>query len=385
MNILYIAINTIKRNFRDKRSLFRSILMPILMIIVLGTALNSAFQGQKIDKLNVCYLNLDSGSQGSDFNKFLNNDEIKDILNVKEAASIEEGEKLIDDKKAVSLLVVPKDYSEKLKSGENAVIQIYNTKYTDYKNEIIENIVGAYNSAGNAVMADAKLNTKNLSYTRYSSVAESIISTEGKTPRAIDYYGVAMLVLAIMSSAIFASDMVSEDYFEKVGVRINAAPVKKYERLVGKILGCIFDIFIKGIIIIVFSMLAFNVNWGENFIMIALIILSAAVYSTIFGMFITMAVGSGNRASGLITLLNNVFTFLAGGYALIVTQDVNQSALMHLSPNFYPMTALLNVIYSNNYRVNVHFFNTFGYISMLWVLSALLFLGFIALERRRIR
>lgn len=385
MNILYIAISTIKRNFRDKRSMIRSILMPILMIIVLGTALNSAFGGQKIDKFDVCYLNQDSGSESNEFNKFLNNAEIKAILNVREVASIEEGEKLIDDKKAVSLIVVPKDYSEKLKSGQNAVIQIYNTKYKDYKNEIIENIVEAYNSAGNAVLAEAKLNTKDLGYTRYSTVDESLISTAGKAPRAIDYYGVAMLVLAIMSSAAFAADMVSEDYFENVGVRINASPVKTYEKLIGKILGCVFDIVIKGIIIIVFSKLAFNVNWGENYGMIALIIISAAVFSTIFGMFITMAVGSGNRASGIINLLNNIFTFLAGGYALLITQDVNQSIIMHLSPNFYPQTALLNVIYSNNYRVNVHFFNTSGYISMLWVLSVLLFIGFIALERRRIR
>ena len=385
MNVLYIALSTIKRNFRDKRSMFRSILMPILMIIVLGTALNSAFEGQKIDKFEVCYLNQDSGSQSKEFKRFLDYDDIKDILKIREVASIEEGEKLIEDKKAVSLIVVPKDYSEKLKSGENASIQIYNTKYTDYKNEIVQNIVDAYNSAGNAVMAAAKLNTKDLSYTRYSTVDENIISTEGKAPRALDYYGVAMLVLAIMNSASFAADMVSEDYFENVGVRIKASPVKPLERLIGKILGCVFDVFIKGIIIIAFSKLVYHVNWGNNYGMIALIIISAAVFSTTFGMFITMAVGSGNRATGIINIVNNVFTFVAGGYALIVTNDVRESAMMHLSPNFYPQTALLNVIYNNNYRVNVHFFNTSGYISMLWVLSVLLFVGFIALERRRVR
>jgi ABC-2 type transport system permease protein len=385
MNILYIAISTIKRNFRDKRSMFRSIMMPILMIMVLGAALNGAFVGQKIDKFNVGYLNEDGGSISKEFNNFLNNDEIKGIVNLKEVASIEEGEKLINDKKAVSLIVIPKDYSKKLNSGENAIIKIYNTKYKDFKNEIIENIVDAYNSAGNAMLAISKLNAKDLNYTRYSTVGESIISTVGKTPRAIDYYGVAMLVLAIMSSAIFAADMVSEDYFENVGVRVKASPVKSYERLMGKILGCVFDIIIKAIIILAFSKLIYHVNWGENFGMIGLIIISAAVFATIFGMFITMFVGNGNRASSIISLVNIVFTFLAGGYALMVTRDFNQSVIMHLSPNFYPMTALLNVIYSNNYRVNIHFFSTTVYISMLCVLSALLGLVFIALERRRIR
>lgn len=385
MNILYIALNTIKRNFRDKRAMFRSVLMPILMIMVCGTALNSAFQSGKIDKINLCYLNLDGGTAAAEFNKFLSNDQIKELLNVTEVSSIEEGEKLVNDKKAVSLIVVPKDYTEKLKSGEEAAIQIYNSKYTDFKNSMVENIIEAYNSAGNSMMAVAKLNSRNLGYTSYNSVDESVISTGGKSPRAIDYYGVAMLVLAIMSSAIFASDMVSEDYFENVGVRVKASPAKSYERMIGKVLGCVFDIFIKGVIIIAFSKVVYGVNWGNNLGMIAVIIISAAVFSTALGMFITMAVGSGNRASGIISILTNVFTFLAGGYALILTQDVHESIIMHLSPNFYPQTALLNVIYSNNYRVNVHFFNTIGYILMLWVLSVLLYLGFIVLDRRRVR
>lgn len=385
MNIFYIALNTIKRNFRDKRTLFRSILMPVLMIIVLGTALNSFFQSPKPDKINICYLNQDSGVAAGEFDKFLNSQEIKNMLNVKVVSSISEGEKLVNDKTAVSLLVVPKDYSEKLKTGKESAIQIYNTKYTDYKNTMVENIVEAYDSAGNAMAAVSKLNTNNLGYTPYSTVDENVISTNGKSPRAIDYYGVAMLVLAVMSSAIFAADMVSEDYFYDVAIRVKAAPIKPYERLVGKILGCVFDICIKAVIIIGFSKFAYGVNWGNNPGMVAVIIISAAVFSTVFGMFIAMAVGSGNRASGIITILNNIFTFLAGGYALILTQDVHVSAVMHISPNFYPQAALLNVIYSNNYRVNVHFFSTFGYILMLWVLSALLFICFISLERRRIR
>lgn len=385
MNILYIALNTIKRNFRDKKSLFGSIMMPILMIIILGTALNGFFKSTNLDKIEISYLNMDAGAASEEFEKFLESDEISELLDVNEVSSIDEGENLVNDKKAVSLIVIPEDYSEKLMSGEESFIQIYNSKYTDFKNSMVENILEAYNSAGNTIMAVSKLNTNNISYTRYTTVDENVISTVGKAPRAIDYYGVAMLVLAIMSSASFAAEMVSEDYFDNVGMRIKASPVNPYERLMGKILGCVFDIFIKGVIIIAFSKLAYGVNWGNNFGMIAIIILSAAVFSTIFGMFMAMIIGNGNKASGILNILNNVFTFLAGGYALILTQDVNISKIMHLSPNFYPQTALLNVIYDNNYRINVHFFNTFGYISMLLAFSALLFISFIGIERRRIR
>lgn len=386
MNIFYIALNTIERNLRDKKALLSSILMPILMIIVLGTALDSRFQSTKLDKLDICYLNLDNGTLGKEFERFLENDEIKELLNVKVVASIEEGEKLVNDKKSLSLIYVPQDYSEKIKSGEEANIKIYNTKYADYKNTMIENIIDAYNSAGNTIMAVSKLNSSNsLSYTRYNAVDENILSTEGNSPRGIDYYAVAMLVLAIMSSSGFAGEVISEDYFYDVAVRIKATPIKPYERLAGKILGCVFDIFIKAAIIIIFSKLVYKVNWGNNFGMIAIIVISAAVFSTVFGMFVAMVVGNGSKASGILNILNNVFTFGAGGYAVLLTRDLGESVFMHLSPNFYPQAALFNVIYSNHYSVNIHFFNTFGYIAMLWAFSALLFLCFITVERRRVR
>ncbi|GFZ33270.1 permease [Clostridium zeae] len=386
MNIFYIALNTIERNLRDKKALLSSILMPILMIIVLGTALDSRFQSTKLDKLDICYLNLDSGAFGKEFEGFLENDEIKELLNVKVVASIAEGEKLVNDKKALSLIYVPQDYSEKIKSGEETNIKIYNTKYADFKNTMIENIIDAYNSAGNTIMAVSKINSSNsLSYTRYNAVDENILSTEGNSPRGIDYYAVAMLVLAIMSSSGFAGEVISEDYFYDVAVRIKATPIKPYERLAGKILGCVFDIFIKAVIIIVFSKLVYKVNWGNNFGMIAIIIISAAVFSTVFGMFVAMVVGNGSKASGILNILNNVFTFGAGGYAVLLTRDLGESVFMHLSPNFYPQAALFNVIYSNHYSVNIHFFNTFGYIAMLWAFSALFFLCFITVERRSVR
>lgn len=385
MNIVYIAISTIKRNFRDKRAMIRSIMMPLIMILVLGAALSNILKVPKLGKINICYLDYDRKAGAEEFRRFLETKQIQKLLKVKNVSSIKEGKKLINDKKAVSLIVIPKEYSQKLKTEEMAPIKIYNSVYGDYKNTIVENIVDAYNSAGNAVMAIAKFNSKNISYTQYSTVNENMISTKGKAPRMIDYYAIAMLIFSIMSCSTFASDMISEDYFEEVGIRIKSSPVKRYERLMGKIIGCVFDIFVKSIIIIVFSKFVYGVNWGNNLGMVALIILSAALFSTLFGMFVTMAVGSGNRASGMLTALNIMFTLLAGGFAMIITSDVHTSLIMHLSPSFYSQTALLNVIYSNNYRINIHFFSTFGYILMLWAASALLYVGFMALERRRVR
>ena len=383
MNVFYIALSTIKRNFRDKKSLFRSILMPILMIIVLGTALNKFFQPEDLQKFSVAYLNEDKGEMHTNFEKFLEMDDIKKIIEIKTVNSFEEGQKLVTDKVAACFIVIEADYSEKIKSGEKGSINIYNSKYKDFKNDIVKDIVDSYNSAGNAVYAISKGNITAPEYKRYSIMNEESISIKGKRPGALDYYAVAILILAIMNSAVFACSCIGEDHFEAVGYRVKSTPIKSYEVFLGKLIGSVFTTFIKAIIVIAFSKLVYGANFGSNWGMITFIVLTASVMAAAFGMMVCIIVGNTAKASTLINILVNVFTFLAGGYAAIITTDASVSKVMHLSPNFYAQTAMFNTIYPDGFKATVQFHSTQGYIMCMWCFSLIMFGIFYIVERRR--
>lgn len=383
MNVLFIALSTMKRDFRDKKSLFRSILMPILMIIILGTALSSLFQPDDIEKFSVAYLNEDSGEMHKGFETFLEMDDIKKIIEIKSVNFFEEGQKLVTDKKAASFIVIPKDYSQKIKSGEKSNILIYNSKYKDFKNSIVENIIDSYNSGGNTIYAISKGNITKPEYKRYSIMNEESISIKGKRPGALDYYAVAILILAIMSSSIFACSCIGEDYFHAVGDRIKSTPVKSYEVFLGKLIGSIFTTVIKAIIVIAFCKFVYGANFGSNLGMIILIVLTTSVMAAAFGMMICMVVGNTTKASTLINILVNVFTFLAGGYAAIIGADQSVSKVMHLSPSFYAQTAMFNTIYPDGFKATVQFYSTGGYIINMWCLSLVMFGIFYIVERRR--
>jgi ABC-2 type transport system permease protein len=383
MNVFYIALSTIKRNFRDKKSLFRSILMPILMIIVLGTALNKFFQAEDLQKFSVAYLNEDKGEMHTNFENYLEMDDIKKIIEIKSVTSFEEGQKLVTDKKAACFIVIPKDYSEKIKSGEKSIISIYNSKYKDFKNSIALNIVDSYNSGGNTIYAISKGNINAPQYERYSIMNEESISIKGKRPGSLDYYAVAILILAIMNSAIFACSCIGEDHFEAVGARVKCTPIKSYEVFLGKLIGSIFVTFIKAIIVIAFSMLVYGANFGNNWGMIIFIVLTAAVMASALGMMICMVVGNTAKASTLINILINIFTFLAGGYAAIIGAPESVSKVMHLSPSFYAQTAMFNTIYPDGFKATVQFYSTQGYIMSMWCFSLVMFGIFYIVERRR--
>lgn len=60
MTILNIAYYTLLRNIRDVKSMLNMILMPIVLILILGNALSSAFQVQSIGKTAVAYVDNDN-------------------------------------------------------------------------------------------------------------------------------------------------------------------------------------------------------------------------------------------------------------------------------------------------------------------------------------
>lgn len=383
MNILYIAASTIKRNFRDKKSVFRSILMPIIFIIILGMALNQMFENPKIDKINVAYLNLDKGAASQGFEQFIQMSDIKKVLNVNKVSSFSEGRKLVTEKKAASLIIIPEGYSDKIISGKKDSIEIYNSKYADFKSSIVKNIVECFNSVGNTQSAMSLNNAAKVAYNRYSVMTENSISIKGKRPRAIDYYAVSILVLAIMSSSLFACSSIGEDYFEAVGVRIKSTPLRKYENFLGKLIGCVCTSLIKAGIIIAFSKFVYGANYGSNWGMISLIVFTTSVMSCAFGMMMCMLIGNTVKASTIISILINVFTFIAGGYAAIIGADKSESMLMHLSPNLYAQTALFNTIYPNGFKAAYQFFTTQGYILQMWYFAIIMFVVLFLAERRR--
>ena len=72
MKIINIAYYSILRNFRDKRSISLTLLFPVLLILILGTALNSAYSPRNMDKISVAYVNMDNGAISKRFDAFLN-------------------------------------------------------------------------------------------------------------------------------------------------------------------------------------------------------------------------------------------------------------------------------------------------------------------------
>lgn len=347
MNWIDIAISTIKIKLRDRKALVTTMLLPIVLILILGSALKStdAFSIKDFGKTTVYYLNDDKNLAGKNFDEFLKEKDIKDILDVKSVNSYSEGEKLVDEGKGIALIYINKDYSNNIENDKKAKIQLYESKYNSVRNSIVENIVDSYNSGANTIIAASKITGKNEGYETSNNVKDKYIDIAGKTPRAIDYYAVTMLVMTLMYGTMYGCTDLDELYFKKVGQRIKTTSINTFEHLFGVVVGEVFFLLIQAIILMLFTKYVYGANWGNNLVTIVLAMLGLATMATGIGIMFGAITNDAERGASLLKIVVPIFTFISGGYYKIITVD---SKILDYIPNNLAQTALFNTVYGGS-------------------------------------
>lgn len=346
MKILTIAYYTIIKNFRDKRSISLTLLFPIMLILILGTALNSVYSPVKLSNIQVAYLNEDKGEASRQFDVFLQSDNIKKLLSVTKVNTYEEGMDQIKNNKTGSFIYIDGNYTRDARLDKKSIIKVYQSNGSSLNASIVKNIVDSYSNGANTIMTLNKMGYQTFNYNTYKNIDEKTITTNGTMPRAIDYYAVTMLALTLMYGALYASFGMAEDRTEKTYIRIKSAPIKSYVNYLGKTLGTIVTLILQAILLILFTKYAFHVNWGSNLPMIIILSALMSILVTSLGIMAYAITNNAMRASGIINILVVFFTFISGGYAKINAAGTWFETFSYISPNKVFQTAVFNTVYN---------------------------------------
>lgn len=265
MNIIDIAYYTIKRILKDKRSNIVKIVAPLIAIFILGIALKGGFELSSMDIIEVGYINSDEGEAGDSVIKMLKDTEsINKLIHLVEVPSIKEAEDMVIDDKISSFLVIENNFSELSEKGESNSIKIYSGEYSDYKLTVVQNIMDSYANIYNTSVAIMKVTGAQSEFDTSEVINTHSISINGKKPRAIDYYSVTILVLTLLSGAVYGCELVGEDYISIMGKRIKSMPVKATHQYIGKMIGACLANFIQGLVLVLFTKFVMKTNWGAS-------------------------------------------------------------------------------------------------------------------------
>jgi ABC-2 type transport system permease protein len=331
--------------------------------MILGSALSSAFSVQSLGKTTVYYYNADNGDVSKNFDDFLKIKDIKDIINVKNVKSYNEGVKLVNSGEGTALIYIDKGYSDNINKDSKGTIQLYESKSDSVRNSIVNSVIDSYNTAANTMMTSSNIAKKRMEYVTSENVKENYLTITGKTPRAIDYYAVTMIVMIIMYGASYGCSELDEIYFKNIGKRIKTTKVRAFEHITGVVLGAIFTVLLQGVVLVAFTKYVYGANWGNNPLPIILIMIALSILSTSIGVMVSAVIGDSERANSLIRVIVPIFTFVSGGYFKI---PLGNSPILNYVPNKLAQTALFNTVYNGSWSVITN------NIIMMFILSAVL-------------
>lgn len=336
MNIIYTVYYYTKALLTDKMTIFLKILTPIIMMLVLGTALKNDFSVGQLGISRIVVIAED------DIYKMLEQNMNSNYLELSKATDMEEARNVFNAGGVDAIIKI--DYEN---SDAHEIVAYIGTN-DNIKRIVIGSSVNDLKNISNIIFSlaeeDAEMYQIFEEYVEQESLLRtSEISIVNSVPRAIDYYGVTMLVITLMSGAAFSCDYFGSIFTGSIGMRIKSSCMKVYENYIG-MFGSMFLVnLIQGIITMMIMKYIFRGNWGSHVLWNIFIIISASAMATAIGIFVCTAFNDVKQASKVLNMLLQIFAFIAGGYIRL-----EFGILKYVSPNYYVQSALFQTIYGGN-------------------------------------
>lgn len=376
MNILNQIYYTVKRIFMESKAVIVKLLSFILLILILGSAFSDAFEVSSLDKITILCCNEDSGTRGEEFiESLMDIDTIKDIVSFEEADTFEEAEKKVDEELAEAVVYIPKEFSEQVEDKDkNNTIEVYRRKYSGISSTVVETVVESYINGLNCAEVVFKMqgNLQGFNFTAESGLDEQPLTSSGKVPTSMGYYALAMLLMMMLYGAEYGCSGMAEESLGTLGDRVRLSPMKTYQQYIGKIIGLSLVTFIQALIIILFTKVVYDVDWGNNIPLLIAIIFSFSVVTTTMGAMLCVITGDESKAQSVITVLIIVFTFLAGGFVY-----ADFSGVENISLSYYAKSAILNMVYAGD--LNIVYQN----IGIMWAVTAVFIIVSVFVAERK--
>ena len=311
--LLAIARKEVVQILRDSRSLIIVVLMPAVLVLLFGYGVNLDLKG-----LPVYVMDQDGSQQSQDLLKHFQASEYFHIARV--ISDYPSLTRAIDDGHAKMGIVIPWDFSQRLRDGRRVEIQAL----VDGSDDNTANVLIGYSQA--VVQSYSAQIQINWLRERGVSIQPAAMSVETRTLYNEDLESSAFIipgVLALVMSVIGAfltSLTIAREWERGTMEQLISTPVTAMEIMLGKlapyfVLG-MFDTIISALIAIYWFNVPFRGSWVT--LMVASAMFIVVVIS--LGFFISVLAKSQFAASQIALLITFLPAFLLSGFLFSIEQ-----------------------------------------------------------------
>lgn len=366
---------TILNCIRDRKNLFFMILFPIFLIFIVGSTLSSYFDDMNksvfVGGFNIYYLNEGDKNINEVFDKFKSVvEESKDIkdISIKEVGNIDEGKKEVRVNRAV-LLHLKEDS-----------INIYSNDKSFIKNSlvygILESITNRYNAVTEVYKIDPIKAGEIISSNEDINFIKSNYIPYEKTPSSMDYYGVAEIGLMMFYFVSYPLFLLKEDKLNNIKDRIKLSGLSLNKYYLSSFIGCFIFSYSVALINYILSNILFNINYGENLLIMPLAMIPFLIIVNGVGILIPLIFEEDKVANTIIqNVIIPVLTFLGGGYMAIYGElEGIFNLIISISPLRWFNSSIFRSIYSGNNSLLVQWM-IFGFVVLSIVIILIFFIS----------
>jgi ABC-2 type transport system permease protein len=382
MNIFIVAfLNAIKRHFRDFTPFIMQVIGPILMILILGSALKGNFSSDTFMKpLKVAIINQDSGNISKQFVSFLSSEKLSKFMKVNLVSDLETTKQMLRENKYDGVIYIKSNYSKEYRLGNYDQLQTFLIKSDKTTYQILSSVLNGWKNNSSAIKISLKngsgldkitaalLNSDKL-------IIEKSLLKNGKLPKAIDYYAVTMVIMTLVYTGVLAMGKLQVDFLSEMKTRFHNAPVNIGIILTGALMGTTLLGFLQSVAVVLFTHFAYGVNWGTNFVIVGGVLLLMTLFGQMLAAVLTLGLKNANAPMGLIQTLGLVFTFLSGGFNTSpIGGPLGKLFLTYGTPNSLAQTAIFGSIYGGSSEI---IYACMGILAAISLLFLILTIGFV--------
>lgn len=370
MKIIQVAIKEIKQSLRDRKGMTMMILFPILLMLVLGSALSGIFSSSISLKDTKVLYSIEGSSQEKD--SFINftEDMKKTGIQFEKTDNINKSKDSIKDTTYACLINVDTD---------NNVIELYENEKYDLKASIVKVVLNTFVQRYNVISQVAKekpMEVKNITSDNTANYVTVESINKSRTPSSLDYYAITMMTMIIMYSSLSGASSIGGEYINKTANRILSTPISKFEILTGKVIGNILSTIIQVIIVMIFSKFVLKAYFGNNILQLLILLFSEIIMAVAIGMGVSFIFKKESISSIILNLLIPLMVFFGGGYSPI--DGIGSSmvtAISKLSPIKWTNDTAFALIYgSNSGNFHISVLINIGVAIVFLLLSSTLFI-----------
>ena len=312
----------LRRMIRAKETFWLLIFMPLLLIFILGNALSGFFdfEDRRIDPVAVGLVVLDEAS--AETAGALGSEEMAKWLSVRGYPDKERMQDALENGEIGYGVVVPEHFAEKVASGSEAVWELYPGRNAD-NNRMAESVIGALldriNFVQSAAIALGSPQAAEAAAAGATAAAGDYVKVmspdmSGRDYSALQYYAAHMLVMFLLYAGMAAGLSIVEEKESRTMDRIYAAPVKPSHVLAGKIAGHGLVGIGQTLIIIVFTLAFYGVEWGSRYVQLLAACLFTVAASVSLAVIIAALAPKVRTYQMIFMALTMGMTFLSGGF-----------------------------------------------------------------------